>query len=150
MRGKAPRGKTKPREAEPLRGRSPRGGQAREGEPTGLRARLPGKERGAGTWEPPDPSDQGRGKGNNPRRLEERRQGQKPPRMLPELSEVWRLLGWSEGKPLGDFHWIKVHNGCSETQLNTPIDGRMAKQQPTSGEPEKLKAQVYFQEPNDE
>lgn len=53
-------------------------------------------------------------------------------------------------KTTRDFHWIKVHNGCSETQLNTPIDGRMAKQQPTSGEPEKLKAQVHFQEPNDE
>lgn len=73
-RAKPPGEQQKPREAEPLRaGRRP----GRATPP--VQSKAPRQGTGSGTWEKPDPSTQGQGKGNNPRRLEERRQGQKPP-----------------------------------------------------------------------
>ena len=103
-----------------------------------VQSKAPRQGTGSGNPGTTRPGRPRKGKGNNPRRRGAT--GGKVPRKVPEPSEVWRLLGWREGKPPGNFHWIKVHNGCSETQLSTTIDGRMAKQQPTSEEPEKLKA----------
>lgn len=145
MRGKAPRGKTKT-----PGGRTPQGRTAtREGNAPRPEQGTPAKngERDLGTTRPKHP-----GKGERGTTRDARKKGDRGKSAL-EGSEAERglkTLRMTRRKTTKDFYCIKVHNGCSETQLSTPIDGRMAKQQPTSGEPEKLKAQVHFQEPNDE
>ena len=105
------------------------------------------EERKPGTTRPGDQRKRGRGTTRDARKKGDRG---KSALEGSEAKRGLKTLRMTRRKTTKDFYCIKVHNGCSETQLSTPIDGRMAKQQPTSGEPEKLKAQVHFQEPNDE
>lgn len=121
--GKAPRGKTKPREAEPPHPRGTPEGQKPCPVPQRFQAKAP----------EPTTGESCRANG----RKQTFGASQRGSKGLKSLTRGTTKTG------------VKG-NSFSETQLNTPIDGRMAKQQPTSGEPEKLKAQAYFQEPNDE
>ena len=122
--GKAPRGTTKTRGAKPP---SPEGREARADQggkhphPRG-RGESPG---GEGRRHPrPDGRKQKPQKGTT---RDAPKKGDRGKSAL-EGSEAERglkTLRMKRRKTTKDFYCIKVHNGCSETQLSTPIDGKL-------------------------
>lgn len=146
MRGKAPRGKTKTPE-----GRTPQGRTAtREGNAPRPEQGTPARngERDLGTTRPKHPR---KGEGERPETPGRKATGAKVHQKDPKLSEVWRHYGWRGGKTTGETSTVlKSITVVQKPNLAHRLTGSLAKQQPTSGEPEKLKAQVHFQEPNDE
>lgn len=124
VRGKAPRGKTKTREAKPKEAGAREGGKPeRANRPVseqGFSARN--EERKPGTTRP---GDQRKGERGTTRDAWKKGDRGKSALEGSEAERGLKTTRMKRRKTTKDFYCIKVHNGCSETQLSTPIDGKL-------------------------